>query len=62
MNQFGEHAVEPDAHHERAFPRFDVDIAGARFDGVDQQVINQDGNFDALVGNRLQIASGLIHR
>src|SRR5439155_17082070 len=63
MDQFIEHAVKPDADGEGAFPGLDVDVAGAGLDGVDEEVIDQRGNFNALlVRNRLQITSGLIHR
>ena len=62
MDQLVEHAVESDAHDERALPGFDVEIAGADLDGVDQQVIDQRSDFNApLVGNRLQITCRLVH-
>ena len=63
MNQFIEHSVEADADGEGAFPGLDVDVAGVGLDGVDEELIDQRGNFNALlVRNRLQITSGLIHR
>jgi len=63
VDQFIEHPVEADAHHERAFPRLDVNVAGADFDGVNEQVIDQRADFNGLlVGDRLQITSRLVHR
>src|SRR5205823_13712521 len=46
VNQFIEHSIEADADHQGALPRFDVDVAGAHFDGVNQQVINQCPDFN----------------
>ena len=28
MHQFGQHAIEADAHRQRAFPRLDMNVAG----------------------------------
>src|SRR5260221_5587283 len=62
MDQFGQHPAEPDADHQGAFPRFDVDVAGAGGDGIHQQEIDQNSYFDALLcGFRLQILDSLIH-
>ena len=62
VDEFVKHSIEPDADHERALPGLDVEVAGADFDGVDQQVIDQRSDFNApLVGNRLQITCRLVH-
>ena len=62
MHQLVEHAIEPQPHDERAFPRLDMDVARARLDGVEEEVIDQDGDLDVLLGGYgLQISGCLIH-
>ena len=48
MDEFGEDAVEADANGEGAFPWFDMDVAGASFDGVEQQVFDKHCRFQRL--------------
>ena len=62
MDEFGQHAAQPDAHDERAFPRFDVDIARAGVDGVEEQAIDEYPDFNGVFGGfRLEVLNGMIH-
>ena len=62
VDQFGQHAVEADAHGQRAFPRLDVNVAGLGGDGVHEQIFDQRGDFRlALGGIRLQVSQCFTH-
>ena len=50
VDEFREHAAEPDAHDERALPRLDVDVARASLDGVVEEVVDEQPDFNAALG------------
>src|ERR1700677_1174388 len=63
MHQLGQNAIEADAHGQGAFPRFDMDVAGPRLDGIDEKILDQRANFDpALAGFGLKVFESLAHR
>ena len=49
VDQLIQNSIEADADRQRALPGLDVDVAGAQFDGVDKQVIDQGADFNALL-------------
>ena len=62
MDQLGEHPAQPDAHHERAFPGFNMGVARAGVDGVKQEKVDQNADLDPLLRRfGLKILNGLIH-
>ena len=50
MYQLGQHPVQTDANGQGGFPRFDVQVAGLGGDGIEEQAIDQDADFNALLG------------
>jgi hypothetical protein len=62
MNEFGKHAAETDADHQRILPRLDVNIAGTGPNGVGHDVIDEHSDLDALLGGviGLEVLSGLV--
>ena len=60
--QFTENAVQSDPHNRVLIPRFDVYIACANLDRVEDQIIHQHTHFNAaFFGYGLEIAGRLIH-
>lgn len=61
MDQFGEDTVEAHANDEGLFPGFDMEVAGAGLDGIDDEVIDQGGDVQLIGGNGHQVPLGLVH-
>ena len=62
MHQLGQNSGQADADGQGAFPRFDMDVAGAGMHGVQDQEVHERADFDVALGAEgLEIASGLIH-
>src|SRR5687768_4130315 len=63
MHKFRQYAAQPETHHQRAFPRFEMDVTGTGLDGVVEEIIDEQPNFDpAFRGFRLKISNGLAHK
>jgi hypothetical protein len=50
VDEFIEHATDPDPNGNARFPRFDVDVTGSRTDGIDEDAVHESNNIDVLVG------------
>ena len=63
MRHLGQHAVDAGAHFDGFFPRLDMQIAGAEFDGVLHHAVDQHDDFGSLRGDRfgLEIIGGIAH-
>ena len=54
VHEFIQNPIKPDPHDQCAFPRLDMNIAGARLDRIEYQVVNEDGDLNFfLIGDRL---------
>ena len=62
MDQFSENAIEADANDQSALPRLDMDVAGRRANGVEEDAIDQMADLDVLLGGLgLKILQGVVH-
>ena len=49
MDQLIHDAVQPNADDQRAFPRLNMDVARAGFDGIEQDVVYKRADFNPLL-------------